>query len=106
MSTTYDATWLRQTVASTRRVSSFFKRHWGAFQERRKRQRLLANLCDLSDRELMDIGTTRGEIDYVASNRGVDPRGIRSAEWARYLPTVDGQIVNFQTHPCPETDFR
>ena len=80
MSTTYDATWLRQTVASTRRVSSFFKRHWGAFQERRKRQRLLANLCDLSDRELMDIGTTRGEIDYVASNRGIDPRGVRSAE--------------------------
>src|SRR5258708_37159493 len=31
----------------------------------------------LSDRELMDIGTTRGEIDYVASNRGIDPRGIR-----------------------------
>jgi len=35
-------------------------------------------LCDLSDRELMDIGTTRGEIDYVVSNRGIDPRGIRS----------------------------
>lgn len=28
----------------------------------------------------MDIGTTRGEIDYVASNPGLDPRGIRSAE--------------------------
>jgi uncharacterized protein YjiS (DUF1127 family) len=54
--------------------------YWGAFQERRKRQRLIANLCDLSDRELMDIGTTRGEIDYVASNMGIDPRGIRSAE--------------------------
>jgi hypothetical protein len=26
----------------------------------------------------MDIGTTRGEIDYVASNRSIDPRGIRS----------------------------
>jgi uncharacterized protein YjiS (DUF1127 family) len=33
-------------------------------------------LCDLSDWELKDIGTTRGEIDYVASNRGTDPRGI------------------------------
>ena len=44
----------------------------------RKRQRLPATLCDLSDRELMDIGTTRGEIDYVASNRGIDPEGIRS----------------------------
>jgi uncharacterized protein YjiS (DUF1127 family) len=36
-------------------------------------------LCDLSDRELMDIGISRGEIDYVASNPGIDPRGIRSA---------------------------
>jgi hypothetical protein len=26
----------------------------------------------------MDIGTTRGEIDYVASNRDIDPLGIRS----------------------------
>jgi uncharacterized protein YjiS (DUF1127 family) len=79
MSTTYGETGLGQTGASTRRLSSFFKKYWDAFQERRKRQRLLANLCDLSDRELMDIGTTRGEIDYVASHRGGDPRGIRSA---------------------------
>ncbi|MGB6588576.1 MAG: DUF1127 domain-containing protein, partial [Pseudolabrys sp.] len=47
--------------------------------ERRKRQRLRATLCDLSDRELMDIGTARGEIDYIASIRDIDPRGIRSA---------------------------
>jgi uncharacterized protein YjiS (DUF1127 family) len=106
MSTTYGATGLGQTAASTRRVSSFFKRYWVAFQERRKRQRLRATLCDLSDRELMDIGTTRGEIDYVASNRGIDPRGVRSAEWIRYLPTVDGQIGCFQTDQCAESDFR
>ena len=79
MSTTYGATGLGQSAVSTRRVSRFFMTYWSAFQERRKRQRLIANLCDLSDRELMDIGTTRGEIDYVASNRGIDPRGIRSA---------------------------
>ena len=79
MSTTYGATGLGQTAASTRRVSSSFKRYWAAFQERRERQRLRATLCDLSDRELMDIGTTRGEIDYVASNRSIDPRGVRSA---------------------------
>ena len=78
MSTTYGAGGVGQRAASTRHVSSFFKRYWGAFQERRKRQRLRATLCDLSDRELMDIGTTRGEIDYVASNRSFDPRGIRS----------------------------
>ena len=105
MSTTYGETGLGQT-ASTRRVSSFFKRYWAAFQDRRKRQRLRATLCDLSDRELMDIGTTRCEIDYVASNRSIDPRGIRSAEWIRYLPTVDGQIAYFQAHQDSETDFR
>ena len=62
-----------------RQVYSPLKRYWDAFQEWRKRQRLRATLCDLSDRELMDIGTTRGEIDYIASNRGIDPRGIRSS---------------------------
>ena len=75
MSTTYGATGLGQTAASTRRVFSFFKRYWGAFQERRKRQRLLVNLCDLSDRELMDIGISRGEIDFVASNPRHRPEG-------------------------------
>ena len=40
MSTTYGATELGQAAASTRRVSSFFKGYWGAFQERRERQRL------------------------------------------------------------------
>jgi uncharacterized protein YjiS (DUF1127 family) len=80
MSTIYGATGLGQMAASTQRVSSFFWRYWDAFQERRERQRLQATLYDLSDRELMDIGTTRGEIDYVASNRSIDPRGVRSAE--------------------------
>ncbi|WP_449381935.1 DUF1127 domain-containing protein [Bradyrhizobium sp. UFLA05-112] len=55
-------------------------------------------MSDLSDRELVDIGITRGEIDYVASHRGIDPRGMRPGDWLRYLPTADGQIV--------PTDFR
>ncbi|MBR0908269.1 DUF1127 domain-containing protein [Bradyrhizobium liaoningense] len=77
MSITYGATGFGKTAAaSTRRVSSFFNRYWGALLERRERQRVRAALCDLSDWELKDIGTTRGEIDYVASNRGTDPRGI------------------------------
>jgi uncharacterized protein YjiS (DUF1127 family) len=80
MSTTYGATGLGPTAVSMWRVSGLFKRYWGAFQERRKRQRLRATLGDLSNRELRDIGTTRGEIDYVASNRFIDLRGIRSAE--------------------------
>ena len=80
MSATYGATGLGQAAARTRRVPSVLNRYWGVFQERRKRQSLQATLCDLSDRELMDIGTSRSEIDYVASNRDIDPRGIRSAE--------------------------
>jgi uncharacterized protein YjiS (DUF1127 family) len=78
MSTTYAEIGLGHTAALTRSVSGFFKKYWGAFQDRRIRQRLLTNLCGLSDRELEDIGTTRDEFDYVASNRGGDPRGIRS----------------------------
>ena len=79
MSTTYSETGLGRAATSTQRVSSFFMKYWDAFQERRERQRLQTALCDLSDRELKDIGTTRGEIDYVASNRDTDPRGIWSA---------------------------
>ena len=67
-------------VTARRQVYSPLETYWNAFQEWRKRQRLRATLCDLSDRELMDIDTTRGEIDYVASNRSIDPRGVRSAE--------------------------
>ena len=80
MSTTYGATGSRQTAAWTLSASRLFRKYWSAFQERRERQMLRTALCDLSDRELMDIGTTRGEIEYVASNRGIDPRGIRSAQ--------------------------
>jgi uncharacterized protein YjiS (DUF1127 family) len=76
MSTTYGAAGLGPTAASTRRVSSFFKRYWDAFQarrkERRKRQRERAELYRLNDWELMDIGMTRGEIEYVVSNRSFD----------------------------------
>jgi uncharacterized protein YjiS (DUF1127 family) len=92
MSTTHSTTRLERTSGSTRHVASFIWKYWDAFRERRERQKLRATLSNLSDTELMDIGTTRGEIDYVASHRGIDPRGIRSGEWLRYLPTVDGQI--------------
>jgi hypothetical protein len=41
MSMTYGATGLGQTAASTRRVLSFFKKYWGAFQERGERRRFV-----------------------------------------------------------------
>jgi uncharacterized protein YjiS (DUF1127 family) len=98
MTTTHRTTWLEWTPASTGHVTSFIWKCWDAFLERRERQKLSAALSELSDRELMDIGTTRGEIDYVASHRRIDPQGIRSGEWLRYLPTVDGEVG--------PTDFR
>ena len=98
MSTTHSTNWLERSSVSTRHVSSFIWKYRDAFRKRRECQKLRATLSKLSDTELMDIGTTRGEIDYVASHRGSDPRGIQSSEWLRYLPTVDGEIG--------PTDFR
>jgi uncharacterized protein YjiS (DUF1127 family) len=58
--------------AATGRVLSLLLRYWRAFQERRQRQSLRATLQDLSDRELMDIGLTRSEIDYLTPQRAID----------------------------------
>ena len=60
------------TAASTRSVLGLLERYWRAFQERRQRQGVRATLHDLSDRELMDIGVTRGEIEYIAAHRAID----------------------------------
>jgi uncharacterized protein YjiS (DUF1127 family) len=53
-----------------------FQRWLAAFHEWRECNRVQAKLHGLGDRELMDIGIGRGEIDYVAANRDVDPRGV------------------------------
>ena len=98
MYTALGAAALKQATRSTQGVSSFLGSCWGAFHQWRKRDRLRTELYGLNDRELMDIGITRGEIDYFASNSTSDPRGIRSGEWLRYLPTADGEIG--------PTDFR
>jgi uncharacterized protein YjiS (DUF1127 family) len=76
MNATFAATGLRQTAVLTRRGFNLFRTFWDTFQERRARQKLRAVLFGLSDRELMDIGTTRAEVDYVASNAGVDRQGV------------------------------
>jgi uncharacterized protein YjiS (DUF1127 family) len=72
-------------IVSTRSGLDLFNRCWGALLERRSRERLRADLYDLSDRELLDIGISRGEVDYVASNRSIDPRGIRSINGGTFL---------------------
>ena len=68
------------SVTAKRQVYSPLETYWNAFQEWRKRRRLLTKLCDLSDRELMDIGIMRSEIDYLASHGGCNPRGVLSGE--------------------------
>ncbi|MBB4258852.1 MULTISPECIES: DUF1127 domain-containing protein [unclassified Bradyrhizobium] len=51
-------------------VESLLRRYWRAFQAWRPRAGVA--LQDLSDRELMDIGLTRGEIDRIAPERAID----------------------------------
>ena len=78
MSTIHGTTELEPATAK-RQVYSPLEAYWNAFQEWRKRERLRTQLYRLTDSELMDIGITRGEIDYVASNRTIDPTGFRSS---------------------------
>jgi hypothetical protein len=52
------------------------------FQQQRLGQRV--TLQDLSDRELMDIGLTRGEIDYFTPERAIDTLRNRAMDpWGR-----------------------
>ena len=57
-------------AASTRNVSGLLLRYWRAFWERRRYERLRVD--DLSDRELMDIGLTSTNIDYIAARRTLE----------------------------------
>ena len=82
MSTTYSATG-RDRRSHRHGASPAFPRDIGVrFRNGANARGYEPTLSDLSDRDLMDIGTTRGEIDYVASNRFIDPRGIRSKGFA------------------------
>jgi uncharacterized protein YjiS (DUF1127 family) len=76
MSTIQAPTELRPAIAK-RQVYSPLEAYWNAFQEWRKRGKLRTELCRLTDSELADIGVTRGEIDYVASNRSISPDPLR-----------------------------
>ena len=64
-------------ASAKRQVYSPLETYWNAFQEWRKREKLRTELCRLTDSELADIGITRGEIDYVASNRSISPDPLR-----------------------------
>ena len=62
----------RPTAVSARTFLSLLERMWRAFGAWRQRQRSRTNLHDLRDRELNDIGVTRGEIDHIAPHRAID----------------------------------
>lgn len=66
-------------AASVRSVLDLLGQYWRAFWQRRQNTQL--RLQDLSDRELMDIGLTRSEIDYLTPQRAID----RLRDNTRYL---------------------
>jgi uncharacterized protein YjiS (DUF1127 family) len=74
MDTPYNVSGSRQTFVPVRLGLSLFGKCRAALIEWRERQRIRAMLSDLSDRELHDIGLSRDQIDYLASNRDIDPR--------------------------------
>jgi uncharacterized protein YjiS (DUF1127 family) len=59
-------------AASTQSVLSLIERYWRAFQEGHRRRRMRVSLHDLSERQLMDIGLTPGDIDYIAGHRAIE----------------------------------
>ncbi|WFU83942.1 DUF1127 domain-containing protein [Bradyrhizobium sp. CIAT3101] len=71
-------------AASTRSILGLIRQYWLAYQQRRQSPRL--SLQDLSDRELMDIGLTRGEIDHLTPQRSID--ALRDS--TRYLLSRGG----------------
>jgi uncharacterized protein YjiS (DUF1127 family) len=75
MSTTSIATGPARATAWTRPLPRLIRRYIDAFCARRIRRNLQTKLEDLSDRELEDIGVTRGDIEYIAQAAlSIDPR--------------------------------
>ena len=65
---------LGQTTAPMQRAFRPLRRYWKMFREWQERNAVRSAMDVLSDRELQDIGTTRGEIEFVARSRIADPR--------------------------------
>jgi uncharacterized protein YjiS (DUF1127 family) len=75
MSIIYGVAQVRRTATCLQQAISLFLRVRSVWQIRRRQQRVQAALHALSDRELMDIGATRGEIDYIAAQRSIERPG-------------------------------
>jgi uncharacterized protein YjiS (DUF1127 family) len=50
---------------------------WRAFRE----QRQVESVHNLSDRELADIGLTRGDLDYLVAHRAIERLRDRTTLW-------------------------
>jgi len=63
-------------------VLSPLRRYWHALRQRWQGPRV--TLQDLNDRELIDIGLTRDEIDYITAERAIDALRDRAMQiWGR-----------------------
>ena len=60
----------KEAAGPRRGILALLSRYWRAFRQRH--QSTQVSLHDLSDRELMDIGLTRGEVDYLSPQRAID----------------------------------
>jgi uncharacterized protein YjiS (DUF1127 family) len=79
MSTIYVTRGFAQTTAPMRRAVGLFDNCLRVLCEWHQRNAMRGVMYGLSDRELEDIGTTRGEIDYVVRVPSADSHGARSA---------------------------
>jgi uncharacterized protein YjiS (DUF1127 family) len=81
---TSEAEGLPVELVSTWSIPGLLAQYWRALQDWRWRQGPQIALQDLSDRELMDIGLTRGEIDYISPQRAIDTlRNSATYLWSR-----------------------
>lgn len=74
-----------QVAGRGRRALDLLRRCWRGFQKQYQRHRLRKALSDLSDRDLQDIGLTRGEIECIAAHRAIDRlRGRTNDPWIQF----------------------
>ena len=67
-------------ATSKRQVYSPLEAYWIAFQEWRNCESQRTQLCRRTESDLADIGITRGEIEYVASDQTIDPTDFSSSQ--------------------------
>jgi uncharacterized protein YjiS (DUF1127 family) len=91
MSITFPAPRTAQTIAPPRRTAgplAALKRLWVTYNNWRNEQAALAALQALSDRELKDIGLTRGDIVHAARGQAVGGRPP-----SRHRPRISTPVV-------------